>query len=118
VLYLKARRLLRGSSTRDVRDGTGINISILSQIETNRVNPRPDELATLAKYFHVDAALLMTHIDERTLVGHQVAVSGYVKVEDTKGTDKVEDLPDMVVIGWHNVNDHCTSQKKGRRKRS
>ena len=67
MLYLKARRLLRGSSLRDVRDGTGINISILSQIETNRVDPRLDELAKLAKYFHVDAALLMTHIDERTL---------------------------------------------------
>ena len=45
-------------------------------------------------------------------VGHQVAVSGYVKVEDSKGTNKVEDLPDMVVIGWHNIDDHCTSQKK------
>jgi hypothetical protein len=45
-------------------------------------------------------------------VGHQVAVSGYVKVEDTKGTNKVEDLPDMIVIGWHNINDQCTPQKK------
>src|SRR5260221_7996946 len=35
-------------------------------------------------------------------VGHQVAVSGYVKVKETNGTQKVADLPEMVVIGWHN----------------
>jgi hypothetical protein len=45
-------------------------------------------------------------------VGHQVAVSGYVKVKETNGTQKVEDLPEMVVIGWHNISDHCSAFPK------
>jgi hypothetical protein len=45
-------------------------------------------------------------------VGHQVAISGYVKVKDTNGTQKVEDLPEMVVIGWHNISDHCSAFPK------
>jgi hypothetical protein len=45
-------------------------------------------------------------------VGHQVAVSGYVKVKETNGTRKVEDLPEMVVVGWHNISDHCSASPK------
>ena len=45
-------------------------------------------------------------------VGHQVAISGYVKVEDTKGTKKVGDLPDMVVVGWRSIADHCAPARK------
>jgi hypothetical protein len=45
-------------------------------------------------------------------VGHQVAVSGYVNVKETNGTRKVEDLPEMVVIGWHNISNHCSASPK------
>ena len=45
-------------------------------------------------------------------VGHQVAVSGYVKVKETNGTRKVEDLPEMVVVGWHNISAHCSASPK------
>ena len=45
-------------------------------------------------------------------VGHQVAVSGYVKVKETNGTQKVEDLPEMVVIGWHNISNQCSAFPK------
>jgi len=39
----------------------------------------------------------------------QVAVSGYVEVAKTEGTDKVKDLPRMNVVGWHVVSDRCTT---------
>ena len=42
-------------------------------------------------------------------VGRQVAVSGYVEVAKTEGTDKVKDLPRMNVVGWHVVSDRCTT---------
>lgn len=40
-------------------------------------------------------------------VGHQVAVSGYVEVAKTEGTEKVKDLPRLNAIGWHTVSQQC-----------
>jgi hypothetical protein len=41
-------------------------------------------------------------------VGKQVAVSGYVEVAKTDGTEKVKDLPNMKIEGWHVVSARCT----------
>jgi len=41
-------------------------------------------------------------------VGHSVAVSGYVEVEKSKGSNRVKDLPDFKAVGWHSVADTCT----------
>ena len=41
-------------------------------------------------------------------VGHKIAASGYVEVAKSKGTDKVKDLGDFKIVGWHSVSDHCT----------
>jgi len=41
-------------------------------------------------------------------LGHKVAASGYVEVAKSKGTDKVKDLPNFKVVGWHSVADTCS----------
>jgi len=41
-------------------------------------------------------------------VGHTVAMSGYVEVEKSKGTEKVKDLPNFKAVGWHSVSDSCS----------
>jgi hypothetical protein len=41
-------------------------------------------------------------------IGHKVAVSGYVEVEKSNGSDKVKDLPNFKAVGWHSVADRCT----------
>ena len=42
-------------------------------------------------------------------VGHTVAMSGYVEVAKSDGTEKVKDLGNFKVVGWHSVSDHCSS---------
>ncbi len=41
------------------------------------------------------------------VVGRQVAMSGYVEVATTDGTDRVRDLPRFNAAGWHTVADKC-----------
>ena len=43
-------------------------------------------------------------------VGHEIAVSGYVVVADSEGTQKVKDLPMLNVDGWHEVSSKCGAQ--------
>ena len=43
-------------------------------------------------------------------VGHQIAVSGYVVVADSEGTQKVKDLPMLNVDGWHEVSSSCDAK--------
>ena len=40
-------------------------------------------------------------------VGRQVAVSGYVEVAPSQGTEKVKDLPRLNAAGWHIVSERC-----------
>ena len=40
-------------------------------------------------------------------VGRQVAVSGYVEVAKSDGTQKVRDLPRLNALGWHVVSERC-----------
>jgi hypothetical protein len=40
-------------------------------------------------------------------VGRQVAVSGYVEVAPSQGTQKVTDLPRLNAVGWHIVSESC-----------
>ena len=42
-------------------------------------------------------------------VGRQVAVSGFVEVDASAGTDKVKDLPRLNAAGWHVVSDRCAA---------
>ena len=39
--------------------------------------------------------------------GAQIAVSGFVEVAPSEGTNKVQDLPRFNVVGWHKVSDRC-----------
>ena len=74
-----------------------------------------ETLKPLAKPGNFEEVYRMTGKLESELgkvVGHKVAVSGYVKEKETNGTAKVADLPDMVVIGWHNVADSCSLSTK------
>jgi hypothetical protein len=41
-------------------------------------------------------------------VNHQIAMSGYIEVLKSNGTEKVKDLPNLNAVGWHVVSDHCT----------
>jgi hypothetical protein len=50
---------------------------------------------------------------ERAL-GKQVAVSGYVEVAQSQGTEKVRDLPRLNAAGWHIVSDRCPAPTSGR----
>jgi len=43
-------------------------------------------------------------------MGQQVAVSGYVEVAETDGTNRVKDLPRLNVIGWHKISDRCPAR--------
>ena len=45
-------------------------------------------------------------------VGHQVAVSGYIEIAKSDGTDKVKDLPRLNAAGWHIVSDRCDQAGK------
>jgi hypothetical protein len=40
-------------------------------------------------------------------VGQYVAVSGYVEVAKSDGTDRMKDLPRLNALGWHIVSDGC-----------
>ena len=40
-------------------------------------------------------------------VGRQVAVSGYVEVAPSAGTQQVKDLPRFNAAGWHVVSERC-----------
>ena len=40
-------------------------------------------------------------------IGHQIAMSGYVEVAKSNGTEKVKDLPNFKAVGWHMVSDRC-----------
>ena len=42
-------------------------------------------------------------------VGHTVAMSGYVEVAKSNGTEKFKDLGNFKVVGWHSVSDRCSS---------
>ena len=49
---------------------------------------------------------------ERELVkalGQQVAVSGYVEVAVSAGTERVRDLPRLNAVGWHVVGSKCNA---------
>jgi hypothetical protein len=48
-------------------------------------------------------------------LGKQIAVSGYVEVDDTAGTNRVKDLPRLNVIGWHKVSDRCPARTAARK---
>jgi hypothetical protein len=45
-------------------------------------------------------------------VGKQVDVSGYVEVAKTDGTEKVKDLPNMKIEGWHVASARCTAPRQ------
>ncbi len=45
-------------------------------------------------------------------VGRQVEVTGYVEVDESKGTSKVKDLPRMNISQWGRVQDFCPERKK------
>jgi hypothetical protein len=42
-------------------------------------------------------------------VGHTVALTGYVELTKSDGTEKVKDLGNFKIVGWHSVSDHCSS---------
>ena len=92
--------------------GTGIGEShdfVLREVRTASSNTFKPTAAGAPK---LETIYRMTGKLESELgnaVGHKVAVSGYVKEKESNGTMKVADLPDMVVVGWHNVADQCTS---------
>ena len=45
-------------------------------------------------------------------VGHQIAMSGYVEVAKSNGTERVKDLPNFKAVGWHMVSDRCPATAK------
>jgi hypothetical protein len=45
-------------------------------------------------------------------VGRQVEVTGYVEVDNSKGTLKVKDLPRLNASSWTRVQDYCPMPKK------
>ena len=55
----------------------------------------------------------LEHELQRAL-GKQVAVSGYVEVARSQGTEKVRDLPRLNAAGWHLVSDQCPQRATGR----
>ncbi len=45
-------------------------------------------------------------------VGHEIAMSGYVEVLKSNGTEEVKDLPNLNAVGWHVVSERCTATKR------
>jgi transcriptional regulator with XRE-family HTH domain len=66
MVLLRVARIIFNRSVSEIVKATGINRTLIYQIETNRLVPRPDELKRLADYFNVDPPeKLLTHVDER-----------------------------------------------------
>ncbi len=45
-------------------------------------------------------------------VGRQVEITGYVEVDNSKGTLKVKDLPRLNASQWTRIQDYCPNPKK------
>ena len=45
-------------------------------------------------------------------VGRQVEITGYVEVDNSKGTLKVKDLPRLNASQWTRIQDYCAQPKK------
>lgn len=45
-------------------------------------------------------------------VGRQVEITGYVEVDNSKGTLKVKDLPRLNASQWTRIQDYCPNSKK------
>lgn len=45
-------------------------------------------------------------------IGRQVEVTGYVEVDNSKGTLKIKDLPRLNASSWTRVQDFCPMPKK------
>ena len=65
---------------------------------TGTAGVRPDEVYSVTGNLEHELA---------RAVGRQVAVSGYVEVAPSQGTDKVRDLPRLNAAGWHIVSERC-----------
>jgi transcriptional regulator with XRE-family HTH domain len=62
VLYLKFRRIELRLTQRAVAKKARISTSWLSQIESGRVNPTPDELAGIGKVLDCPTDRLLDHV--------------------------------------------------------
>ena len=45
-------------------------------------------------------------------IGRQVELTGYVEIDNSKGTLKVKDLPRLNVSQWTRIEDYCAMPKK------
>jgi transcriptional regulator with XRE-family HTH domain len=62
MLALKFHRIERDLSQRDLSRLTGVPHAHICNIETGRLNPRPDELKKIGKALGIDPARLMIHV--------------------------------------------------------
>ena len=64
MIRIKSRRINKGLTQRHVAAKVNINRTVLSQIESGRVTPRPDELARLAAFFEIPGERLLDHVSD------------------------------------------------------
>lgn len=90
--------------------GTGVGVGneyVLRNVRTVETGTLQPTMKTGPGF---EAVYSLTGNLERELakaVGRQVAVSGYVEVAQSAGTDKLRDLPRFNASGWHVVAERC-----------
>ena len=69
MLFLKGIRIHRGVRQHQIATLLKVSRPVVSNIENGHWNPTPAQLDTLAQFFGYPPERLLTHVDERTLVG-------------------------------------------------
>jgi hypothetical protein len=97
--------------------GTGAGVAneyVLRSVETvsnATLNPTGTSARTYEEVYSVTGDL---EHELGKAVGHKVAMSGYVEVAKSNGTEKVKDLPNFKAVGWHSVSDTCSTPAAGK----
>jgi hypothetical protein len=84
------------------------NEYVLRSVQTVRADTLKPTGTSAKNYEEVYAVTGNLEHELDKAIGHKVAMSGYVEVEKSNGTEKVKDLPDFKAVGWHSVSDSCS----------